>query len=72
MQKPRKSRLLSSTKGEENRIELSTSLNQNCRNQTRGNQGMPVIQIYLEISNHSGYQNQFSEDKTLGYVLVKN
>ena len=24
------------------------------------------LQIYFEISNHSGYQNQFSENKILG------
>ena len=25
------------------------------------------LQIYFEISRHSGYQNQFSDDKILGH-----
>ena len=43
--KPRKLRLLSSTKGEENRIELKTALNQNQRNQKRRNRGMSVYEL---------------------------
>ena len=38
-----KSRLLSYTKGEGNRIELKTKLNQNHGNKNCRNQGMPVL-----------------------------
>ena len=54
MQKPRKSRLLSSSKGVKNRIELKTTVN--CGNRNRGNQGMPV---YIFLFSNS--QTKFLE-----------
>ena len=73
-QKPHKWRLLSSTKGEENKITNPVYLIKNCGNWKRGNQGMPVVpkgsNDFFILSAWPDVKNGFSMPSNFSYLFL--